>query len=70
MAVYEVSINRWACNKGHFIAERAITSEDHLDPGSYYGVSSTITGDCKICGLVDDPHLVQIGTHQIEVEDL
>ena len=69
MTVYEVPINRWSCDKGHFIAEAAVSSEDYLDPGAYYGVSSRVFADCKVCGQVEEPRLVQIGTTRIEVEE-
>lgn len=68
MSAFEVPINRWACSRGHFIAEAAVSSEDFLDPGAYYGVSSRVFGDCKVCGRVDEPHLIQIGTQTIEVD--
>lgn len=67
MTAFEVPINRWACDKGHFIAESDISSEDYRDDGAYYGVSSRVFGDCKVCGRVEEPHLVQIGTQLIEV---
>lgn len=69
MTTYEVPVHRWSCDKGHFIAEISITSEDFIDPGAYYGVSSITTGNCKVCGLVNEPHLVQVGTTRIEVAD-
>lgn len=65
--VYEVPVHRWSCNKGHFIAEAAVRSEDRLDPSAYYGVSSRVIADCKVCGEVEEPHLVQIGTTEVDV---
>lgn len=45
---------RWSCGKcGRFIAEDHVYSEDHLDPGAYYGVSVTITADCGRCGPIE-----------------
>jgi hypothetical protein len=66
--MFEASINRWACPQGHFIAESSVNSEDYLDPTSYYGVSSRIWATCKVCGVVEEPQLVQIGTQVIELE--
>lgn len=68
--IFTVPITRWACHKGHWIAESAVASEDYLDPGAYYGVSSTIQATCKVCGLIDNPHIVEIGTQEIEIEPL
>lgn len=45
---------RWSCGRcGRFIADAAVHSEDYLDPGSYYGVGSTITAECRRCGQVE-----------------
>lgn len=67
--VVEVPITRWSCHKGHFIAADSVTSEDRIDPGAYYGVSSTIQANCKVCGLIDNPHIVEIGTQQVEIPE-
>ena len=69
MSAYEVGITRWACHKGHFVAADAVQSEDYLDPGAYYGVSSRTWAACKVCGLIEEPRLIQIGTQMIEVDE-
>lgn len=61
---------RWADRRGHFLAESSVQSEDYRDDGSYYGVSSTVWATCKICGRVEEPQLVQVGEHQVEIDPL
>lgn len=53
---------RWQCaGCGRFVAESAIHSEDRIDPGAYYGVSSHTWAECNRCGPVDDPRLSVVG---------
>lgn len=54
---------RWQCARcGRFLSESAVRSEDRIDPGAYYGVTSHTWADCPHCRLkVDDPHLVVVG---------
>jgi hypothetical protein len=53
---------RWQCaGCSRFIAESAVGSEDYLDPGAYYGVSTRRWADCPRCGRTDDPRVVVIG---------
>lgn len=54
---------RWQCPRGHFIAHEAVQSEDRIDPGAYYGVSSTTWATCKVCGRVEEPRIVEVGRH-------
>lgn len=53
---------RWQCVRcGRFVAESAVDSEDRIDPGAYYGVTSRMWANCARCGVVDDPRLVEVG---------
>ena len=61
---------RWQCPRGHFLAEANVNSETFVDPGAYYGVSSTIWADCSVCGVVESPRLVEIGRHPISARAL
>lgn len=63
-------VMRWADQRGHFLAESSVQSEDRLDPGAYYGVSSITWATCKICGRVEEPLLVQVGTVELEIPEL
>lgn len=65
-----VPVHRWADTAGHFLAEASVQSEDYRDDGAYYGVSSRTWATCKKCGRVDEPHLVEIGTVEIEIPPL
>jgi hypothetical protein len=49
---------RWTCPRGHWIPAASVVSEDYLDNGAYYGVSTHTTGTCKRCGPVDEPRYV------------
>lgn len=50
---------RWQCRRcGRFVAESAVHSEDRIDPGAYYGVSSRTWVDCPRCGKVDNPRII------------
>lgn len=60
------STYRWMCHQGHFLAESALHSEDHLDNGAYYGVSTRVTATCKACGVIDNPRLVAINTREVK----
>lgn len=52
---------RWQCSGcGRFLPEAAVSSEDRIDPGAYYGISSTTWGNCRRCGVVEDPRLVDV----------
>lgn len=45
---------RWSCGKcGRFVADRTVVSEDRIDPGSYYGVSTSTTAECGRCGPIE-----------------
>jgi hypothetical protein len=52
---------RWQDGRGHFLPSDAIQSEDRIDPGAYYGVSSRIWATCKVCGVVEDPRCIVVG---------
>lgn len=51
---------RWQCVEcGRFISNDKVRSEDYLDNGAYYGVSTRTEYDCKKCGLIkDEPRLI------------
>ena len=68
--IWQVPITRWACDKGHFIAESSMQSEDSRDDSTYYGISTRRWATCKVCGVIDEPHLVEIGTQEIAVEPI
>lgn len=40
---------RWQCPRGHFVANEDIRCKDHLDPSSYYGVSTSVEYTCRGC---------------------
>ena len=53
---------RWQDARGHFLPNDAIQSEDIIDPGAYYGVSSRIWATCSVCGReVEDPRCIVVG---------
>jgi len=66
-ALFHVYDARWQCTCGRFLAETAIHSEDAVDPGAYYGVSSRIWADCPRCGEVESPRLVTVAERPIYV---
>jgi hypothetical protein len=46
----------WQCaGCGRFVPGSAIHSEDRIDPGAYYGITSVLRADCPRCGEVDNP---------------
>jgi hypothetical protein len=49
---------RWACTCGRWIAEASLTEQDRIDPGAYFGVTTTISGTCSRCGVIDEPRLL------------
>lgn len=49
---------RWTCTCGRWIPDASVVSEDYIDPGSYWGVSSKTTGTCSRCGVVNEPRLI------------
>lgn len=49
---------RWACTCGRWIPEASVVSEDYRDPGAYFGVSTTTTGTCSRCGVINEPRLI------------
>lgn len=58
---------RWQCPCGRFLPESAVHSEDRIDPSAYYGVTSRTWADCKRCGVVEKPRLVEIGRYPVLV---
>lgn len=45
---------RWFCpHCGRWIADDAIESEDRIDPGAYYGITTRMWTACSRCGVVD-----------------
>lgn len=58
---------RWQCHCGRFLPESAIHDEDKRDDSAYYGVTSRIWADCKRCGVVEWPKLVEIGRYPVLV---
>ena len=57
--------SRWQCPTcGRFIADSAVESEDHLDPGEYFGVGSRTWGECSKCGRVDEPRCTPTVEHR------
>lgn len=65
---YTIYETRWTCPTcGRFIPEASVQSEDYMDAGAYYGVSSRTWGTCAVHGEVDEPNIVQIKPREVVV---
>lgn len=54
----ELEVWRWTCSTcGRWISRDTLTEQTRIDPGEYYGISTTILGICSRCGVVADPQL-------------
>lgn len=51
---------RWSCPCGRWIPEASLDEQDRIDPGAYFGVTTTITGICSRCGVIDNPRLITL----------